>query len=150
MRIFWLEHVHNIVYEKWMRLKNAQTFVFWTKPIAKGRPRVGRNGAIYTPKTTTDFEKNIRECIWQNYQCLYGPLHLVIEFHFKRGAHVPKKKLWRCAKPDLDNLAKSVFDAANGLLFEDDKQIVSLQVSKMYDIEDKIILRIAQIEHENE
>jgi len=35
-------------------------------------------------------------------------------------------------KPDLDNLAKLVLDAANGILWDDDSQIIKLHLSKMY------------------
>lgn len=34
--------------------------------------------------------------------------------------------------PDIDNLAKGVMDAGQGILWADDKQIASLSVSKMY------------------
>lgn len=35
-------------------------------------------------------------------------------------------------KPDVDNLAKLVMDALNGVAYADDKQIYSLSVSKIY------------------
>jgi Holliday junction resolvase RusA-like endonuclease len=35
-------------------------------------------------------------------------------------------------KPDLDNLAKSVLDALNGVIYQDDSQIVSLHMTKVY------------------
>ena len=38
----------------------------------------------------------------------------------------------RCAKPDCDNLAKAVLDALNGVLWQDDSQVVELSVSKWY------------------
>ena len=38
---------------------------------------------------------------------------------------------WRDQRPDIDNVAKSVLDAANGILFSDDAQIASLKVHKV-------------------
>jgi len=35
-------------------------------------------------------------------------------------------------KPDCDNLAKSVCDALNGILWDDDRQICRLVVEKWY------------------
>jgi Holliday junction resolvase RusA-like endonuclease len=35
-------------------------------------------------------------------------------------------------KPDIDNLAKSVLDGMNGIVWRDDSQIVSLHVTKVY------------------
>lgn len=39
-------------------------------------------------------------------------------------------------KPDLDNLAKPVLDALNGVLWVDDSQVCSLYVQKMYKQQD--------------
>jgi Holliday junction resolvase RusA-like endonuclease len=33
---------------------------------------------------------------------------------------------------DLDNIAKAVLDAGNGILWDDDRQIVSLSICKLY------------------
>lgn len=38
-------------------------------------------------------------------------------------------------RTDVDNLAKFVLDSLNGVLYEDDKQVASLQVTKVYDDE---------------
>lgn len=35
-------------------------------------------------------------------------------------------------KPDLDNVLKAVMDALNGVLYEDDKQVCSVRVTKYY------------------
>lgn len=37
-----------------------------------------------------------------------------------------------CVKPDLDNIAKMFLDALNGVAYNDDKQIISMDVSKTY------------------
>ena len=39
-------------------------------------------------------------------------------------------------RTDVDNLAKFVLDSCNELLYEDDKQIVSLHITKIYDNDD--------------
>jgi Holliday junction resolvase RusA-like endonuclease len=51
----------------------------------------------------------------------------------------PKKKqdaldgfLMPTSKPDLDNICKLVLDAANGILWHDDSQIVGLDLAKAY------------------
>lgn len=45
-------------------------------------------------------------------------------------------------KPDVDNLAKFYLDCANGILFSDDKKVVSLKVKKMYSNNPKTIIEI--------
>jgi len=39
-------------------------------------------------------------------------------------------------RTDVDNLAKFVLDSLNGLVYADDRQIVSLHVTKLYDNDD--------------
>ena len=38
----------------------ALTFTVYGKPVAKGRPRMTRNGHVYTPQTTREYEERIR------------------------------------------------------------------------------------------
>lgn len=35
-------------------------------------------------------------------------------------------------KPDVDNVAKSILDALNGIVYVDDKQIIELDIKKIY------------------
>lgn len=45
-------------------------------------------------------------------------------------------------KPDVDNLAKTYLDCGTGIFWHDDKQIISLKVSKKYSDDPKTIIRI--------
>jgi Holliday junction resolvase RusA-like endonuclease len=48
----------------------------------------------------------------------------------------------KLTSPDVDNCAKSILDAMNGILWEDDKYIYDLRVTKIYGINDKIEISI--------
>lgn len=103
------------------------------EPVAKGRPRFGRGGRIYTPNETVRFENAVRSQIQirrpETYQS--GALVVWIDFLI-----VPPKKTLRrhpSVRPDIDNYTKAVCDAANGILWKDDGQIVELHVRKLYD-----------------
>jgi len=110
-------------------------------PIAKGRPRVGRYGT-YTPKKTADFESYVKYCWAAEYGGLKPsdrPLTAELVFYMPIPKSVSKKA--RAAmeqgqahtkKPDLDNMAKAVLDALNGLAYTDDSHIYDLKVSKIY------------------
>jgi Holliday junction resolvase RusA-like endonuclease len=37
-----------------------------------------------------------------------------------------------CKKPDIDNILKAYLDAMNGIVYEDDTQVVSLHSTKVY------------------
>ncbi|SUM32095.1 putative holliday junction resolvase, phage associated [Staphylococcus gallinarum] len=47
---------------------------------------------------------------------------------------------YKRTKPDIDNLIKTVLDAANGHLWKDDNQIVEIQSFKKYADEPKIVI----------
>lgn len=102
-------------------------------PVAKSRPRKGRHG-FYTPKKTVDFEEAIFNYTRLNYQDhpLKGPLGVNLQFHKQRPKTKNEKEIWVITKPDLDNYIKAVLDAVNGVLWEDDKQIVEMTARKMY------------------
>lgn len=44
-----------------------------------------------------------------------------------------KGRIRPSTKPDIDNYIKQVFDALNGLIWEDDSQIVTVHARKFYD-----------------
>jgi Holliday junction resolvase RusA-like endonuclease len=111
--------------------------VFALRPKAKGRPRVTKNGHAYTPAVTREYENKLKEMYT-------GPLFekglLSVKLRFTvEGTEIqiepvmhnplvegPLSKL----TGDLDNYAKAVLDALNGVAYTDDKQIVCLYVEK--------------------
>ena len=111
-------------------------------PIAKGRPRVGKFGT-YTPKKTADFESYVEYC-WAaeygNIKPSEKPLNASIVFRMPIPKSTSKKNragmvngdIRHTKKPDLDNMAKTVLDALNGLAYIDDSQIYSLTLFKTY------------------
>lgn len=123
-----------------------------SKPIAKGRPRMTRNGYAYTPKKTREYEELIK---WEfeklKVDKLKGPLLLKIEFHFKMAKSWTKKKKKtklgksHTQKPDLDNLIK-IIDALNGLAFDDDSQIADISAKKYWSDENITKIYIEEIE----
>ena len=99
-------------------------------PVAKGRPRLG-NGRAFTPAKTRLAEAEIRKQIEaQPHPTYEGPVGVILKFYLPR----PKKPkhLLPIVRPDLDNYAKLVLDAVNGILWEDDSQVVGLKCAKLY------------------
>ena len=107
-------------------------------PVAKARPRLGRNGRTYTPAKTVAFEKAIKQHFKAERKGkppMAGPLSACISFVISRPKSVSaNKRKYPVVKPDLDNLAKAVLDAANGILWEDDSQICKLVLTKDYSL----------------
>lgn len=122
------------------------TFHVDLEPVPKGRPRFSKIGGFvrsYTPKKTSDYEAQVK-AIAQNAMTrepLETPLAAFLYFRLPIPKSYPKKRVAACLsglerpikKPDLDNLAKSVLDGLNGVVYLDDAQLVSLHITKVYD-----------------
>lgn len=78
---------------------------------------------------------------------LSGELRVIIEAYFKIPKNTKKSDKLKMAtneirptkKPDSDNIAKIILDALNGVAYQDDKQVVSLQVEKYYTEADEMV-----------
>lgn len=138
------------------------------KPQGKARartfynPRIGKSQSI-TPGKTAMYENWIKQCFIAKYRNLKieqgHSLVAYIDAYFKIPKSTSKKKVEQmvnrdimpCKKPDLDNIAKVVCDALNGLAYHDDAQIVSLRINKYYTKnEPKIIVGIDRFKKERE
>lgn len=53
-----------------------------------------------------------------------------------------EKKVYRAKRPDIDNLIKLVLDAGNGILWEDDVQVVSLIANKVYGVAERVGIEV--------
>jgi Holliday junction resolvase RusA-like endonuclease len=122
------------------------TVVFVIPGVARGkqRPRATRTGRVYTPKQTVNQEayiKMLAATAMRGFAPFVGPL----EATFSISVAIPKsftrqqRKLidegnfYPTSKPDIDNVVKLLCDAMNGIVYGDDKQIVDLYVSKIYE-----------------
>ena len=102
------------------------------KPKVKGRPRMTKTGHTYTPKKTVEYEAEVAS----QYD---GPK---FEGDIAMEIILGKDRMWVTINDmsdwennsrltgDIDNYAKSVLDALNGIAYEDDKQIKQLIVRK--------------------
>jgi Holliday junction resolvase RusA-like endonuclease len=122
------------------------TVVFVIPGVARGkqRPRATRTGRVYTPKQTVNQEayiKMLAATAMRGLAPFVGPL----EATFSISVAIPKSftrqqrklidegNLYPTSKPDIDNVVKLLCDAMNGVVYGDDKQIVDLYVSKIYE-----------------
>lgn len=115
-------------------------------PAGKKRPKFSTvNGYVrtYTPADTLDNELYVRACYIQRTREKFPPktpLRVNICCWYPMPKSTSKKKAAKMAageiipvvKPDLDNVAKLILDALNGLAWEDDNQIARLEISKVY------------------
>lgn len=118
------------------------------EPVAQGRPRgfyrPGMGVRMYDPGKSRSWkgaaQVHYREAIEKAaaaapiFQAGPVELHVLAVFTCPRSKHRKRDPLPRTpksTKPDSENIAKAVMDAANGLLFLDDSQVARLTVVKV-------------------
>lgn len=124
----------------------------------KGRPKFARMGNFvkaYTPKDTANYENWVKICYKQAYpgaEKLQGALKMQIFITTAIPASYSKKQkkmamdntLRPTKKPDLDNIAKIICDSLNTIAYEDDKQIVCLEVNKYYGETGNVLVQLEE------
>ena len=128
------------------------------KPTGKGRPRFKRMGNFvqtYTPANTAEYEKLVR-LKFQNAGGVIAenPVKVEIVAFFTPPKSTKKRdriemlanRILPEKKPDVDNIAKIILDALNGIAYKDDSQVVELSVKKKYASEAKVSVHIEEIE----
>ena len=109
-------------------------FVVKGTAIPKARPRVTKRGITYTPSKTKDFENYVKLVASQYApkELLKGALEMELHFFFQRPKSLPKKVTHHVKRPDWDNIGKLISDSLEGIIYENDAQIVSSWVTKEY------------------
>lgn len=119
---------------------NACSLVVNGEPVPKARARKGKQGKWYTPAPTAEYQQRVQTAWLVEGRPNLGdaPLCATAEFVFARPASQvckdgsPRASAATYPPTDVDNLAKGVLDALNGLAYTDDRQVVTLTVSKRY------------------
>lgn len=99
--------------------------------IPQARPRVYSKRVAVDPPQSKQFKQQLAymiKSLRKDSALLTGELK--VELHIFRSAGVFKKGVTSARYGDVDNLAKGILDACNGVIWIDDKQISSLYVTK--------------------
>lgn len=127
----------------------SKTIVIQGKPQGKGRPRFTRNGHCYTPENTRRYEEQIRAAWMEQadgWTVREGPVGIIVMAYFPvpvsanktRRTEMLTGRILPTVKADADNILKAVLDALNGYAWNDDKQIVSASVQKLYGADPRV------------
>lgn len=123
-----------------MKQVNEINLLFDICAVPKARARLGAFGKTYTPERTKTFEKTLKTLARIKLPRGFKPLDcavlLDIVFRFERAK--ANKKEEHTQRPDLDNLIKSVKDALNKVVWDDDCQVVSINAHKCFGSKDQI------------
>lgn len=124
--------------------------------VGKERPRVNMyTGRVYTPNKTKDYEMLIQQYFklkYPHHEILKGRLSIRIIAYLKipkstsktKTQEMLENKISPTKKPDVDNITKSVLDAMNGLVFDDDNQVSKISVEKRFALEEKIFITVEE------
>lgn len=123
------------------------TFTVPGAPTGKQRPRVTMQGGYakaYTPDKTVNYENLVKLMYGQeakgrvfdrekSLRVLIVALYDIPQSTSKKRAELMRiGEIRPTKKPDLDNVAKIICDALNGVAYHDDAQVVDLKVVKYY------------------
>lgn len=121
-------------------------FTVYGPPVPKGRPRFAKQGNFvktYTPEKTKSYESEVAmmaKAAMGASKPLFSPLEAFIHLTFPIPDSYSKKRSQACLsgeekhtkKPDADNCAKALIDGMQGIVFDNDSQIISLHIHKTY------------------
>lgn len=133
--------------------------IFEIEPVEQARPRatrMGRGIRLYDPKKVSVYKKQLAMMCKFQYkeEPLDGPLRVELGFYRHVQSSLSKKErelrisgVHRpTVKPDTDNYIKSTLDGLNGLLWEDDNQIVDLIAYKYYSDNPRVEIEVKKLE----
>lgn len=119
-------------------------FIVPGTPIAQGRPKFSTHGGFaraYDPKKSKVGKNLVKMCAAEamrknHEEPLEGPIYMKVQFGIEMPKsqarkRIPRPRIWRVKKPDLDNLVKLIKDGCSKVVFLDDNQIVKLSAEKI-------------------
>lgn len=133
------------------------TFTINHEPVAEGRARAYRVGGyirLVTPEKTRHYKALVAELAAAavgDAEPLVGAMAARISVFLPIPASLSKKARtalqarFATRKPDVDNLAKSIMDGCNGIVYLDDSQVVRLTIEKRYLDEPMTVVEFTEI-----
>lgn len=123
-------------------------FTLFTKGISAGRPQIYKNGGVGDTPRYNQFKKEIEEILLRDLD-KYTLNHIMKCFEEGTGYEVVitcyykvvNSDYWNTpmiTTPDVDNVAKALFDQILGRLGINDSKIFDLRIRKYYGKENKI------------
>lgn len=144
--------------------KELRAFTVPGEPVPKARPRVSKKTKrAYTPKKTVAYEARVQESYYNAHPTAQPfPTGTMVAAYITAYWPIPKSatkkqredmiegRMLKTTRPDGDNIEKAIFDALNGMAYEDDSQICYSVVSKRYSINPRAEVKLYRVAHAEE
>lgn len=127
---------------------NSLTFKIPLRPVPWKRPASVKTWRYDSQKKEKKLYQDIFRKAHPDHKPYTCALKVIFEFWFKVPKYIEKKNPllyhgeYYDNKPDLSNLIKLVEDAYNGMIWQDDKSIVSLEACKIYEEEEATFVTV--------
>lgn len=139
--------------------ENKIKFEVKGKVKAKQSVKFTHSGIKYTPSDIKEYSNWVKLSFINKYPAWdcktfdNKPLKVTLDVYMPAPASWSLKKREKAltgqirptVKPDCDNIAKNINDSLNGIVYADDKQIVSLEINKFYSENEHVVVTIQDI-----
>lgn len=130
--------------------------MFNIEPQSQLRPRAAYTRShhivVYDPKVTHEYKQRLRQLAQTQYTQEALTTALKVDVSFFRPVQKSLSAIERArrisgehrpaVKADIDNYIKALFDSLNGVVWQDDKQIVDLVAHKYYSDQPRIEIEV--------
>ncbi len=121
-------------------MESIVVFTVPGRPRGKERPRMGRNGKFYTPKTTREYEETVAWFAKAAYkgEPTKDPVRLDLTIRSSKS------------RADISNILKSIEDGMNGIIYVDDKQIEEIHISRIKEGNEGVDVAVFLLKDDND
>jgi len=107
----------------------------------------------YTPPKTQAYEDKVKlaaHAAMAGKQVFVDAVACVVELYApipqswskRRTQEALNGEMLPISKPDIDNVIKGIFDACNGIVWDDDSQVVELHIAKRYSANPRVAIEV--------
>lgn len=123
-------------------------------PVPQPRPRItvkGKHGVAYVPMDhaihawRAAIRQEMERCVSESGQAFpVNGVGMRVTMRFYLRKPKSNRKTLPVSRPDLDNLAKAVLDAGNGVIWRDDSLVTTLVIRKRWTAYPMLSLEISE------
>ncbi len=126
--------------------------------VPQGRPiftaRGERRWAVDPPRSR-EYKAKVRACALRacKPKVITGAVRLLVQeyrpiprsWSRQKQEAAREGRIYPTTRPDFDNIIKAITDALNGVLWEDDRQVIDGRIQQFYSDEPRVVVEVEEI-----